>query len=48
MLEFFEEYKSCSALSVADQIDTLNKISNEKTEMICDGKNVYVFSERIA
>ena len=48
MLDFFEEYKSCSALSVSEQIDTLNKISNEKTEMICDRENIYVFSERIA
>ena len=48
MLELFEEYKSCSALSIAKQIDTLNKISNEKTEMICDGENIYVFSERVA
>lgn len=39
---------SCSALSVVEQIDTLNKISNEKTEMIYDGENVFVFSERIA
>ena len=45
MLQFFEEYKDCSAIPVAEQIDTLNKLSNRKTEMSCDGKNVFVFSE---
>lgn len=48
MLEFFEEYKDCAALPVADHIESLKTIANRNTEILTDGNTMYIFSECIA
>lgn len=48
MLSFFEEYRACGATPIVEHVENLNMISNKKTEMLCDGKVIYMFSEKTA
>lgn len=48
MLEFFEEYRDCAVLPIVEHIDSLKQLANNKTEILTDGKVLYLFAEKVA